>query len=75
MKILVFIHDFRGHKAEIFTSKTQTITSNDWTIINVPMKNLNLKDKNFAMDQIREVYFEGTGEGEVFINEIKITDK
>ena len=71
----VFIHDFRGHKAEIFTSKTQTITSNDWTIINVPMKNLNLKDKNFAMDQIREVYFEGTGEGEVFINEIKITDK
>ena len=72
-KFKVFIQDFKGHKAEIFTNENQTISSTDWTSVKIPLKNLELKNKKFAIDQIKQIYFEGTSKGEVFIDEIKIS--
>lgn len=72
-KFKAAIHDFKGHKATIFDSKNQSINSDEWTEITIPLKSLDLKEKKFALDRIRQIYFEGEGQGEVFIKEIKIT--
>ncbi|MGB1039288.1 MAG: hypothetical protein ACPGVD_00275 [Flavobacteriales bacterium] len=69
----VILEDYLGHKTEIFSHKSQKINSDDWSKISIPLKNLNLGDKKFALDRIKQIYFEGTSKGEVFIDEIKIT--
>lgn len=72
-KFKVMLEDFKGHKTEIFNSQNNAIQSKDgWINVLVELKSLNLIEKKFALDQIKQIYFEGTGEGEIFIDEIKI---
>lgn len=69
----VMIEDFKGHKTEIFSSKNQqTSTEKEWKYIVIGLKSLQLEKKGFFLDQIKQIYFEGTFAGEVFIDEIKI---
>ena len=73
-KFKMFIEDFKGHKAEVFTSTSQNFNSESWTEVSIPLKNLNLSEKGFVLDQMKQVYFTGTNQGEVLIDDIKITN-
>lgn len=44
-----------------------------WHEVAVPLKTLDLTEKQFVIDQIRELEFVGTSAGEVSIDDIKIT--
>ena len=69
----VMLQDFKGHSAQIFNHKTVALDlGNGWKSVIIDIKSLELKKKNFALDQIKQLYFEGQSEGEVIINEIKI---
>ena len=73
-KFKVMIEDFKGHKTEIFSSKNlKTVTEKEWKSIVIELKSLQLEDKDFLLDQIKQIYFEGISSGEVFFDEIKIT--
>lgn len=74
VKFKMFIEDFKGHKAEIFNSNSKNFNSKSWTEITVPLKSLNLSEKGFVLDQMKQIYFTGTEKGEVLIDDIKITN-
>jgi len=70
----VMIEDFKGHKTKLFSNKNEQISADkEWQHIVIQLKNLELKEKDFVLDQIKQITFEGTSFGEVFIDEIKIT--
>jgi len=66
----VFLDDYEYHGTEIFSSKTAVP---EWKEVRLPMKEWKLKEKGFALDQIKQFRFEGVGNGEVYLDEIKIT--
>jgi hypothetical protein len=69
----VMIEDFKGHKTELFSNKNkETVAEKGWKSVEIQLKNLELKEKDFVLDQIKQIYFEGKSVGEVFIDEIKI---
>jgi hypothetical protein len=72
-KFTIHLHDFQGHKAEIFNSEGKKLKIGKWNEISVPMESLNLKEKEFVLDQIRQFQFEGKGTGEILIDDIKIS--
>lgn len=73
-EFIVMIEDFKGHKTKLFSNKNEQISANkEWQHIVIQLKNLDLKEKDFVLDQIKQITFEGTSFGEVFIDEIKIT--
>lgn len=71
----VMIEDFKGHKTELFSNNAsqQRLTKKGWNSVVIDLKKLELIEKDFVIDQIKQIYFEGTFSGEVFIDEIKIT--
>lgn len=71
-KFIVKLTDFKGHEAPIFSSDSKSLSLENWTIVTVPLKSLNLENKNFALDQIKQLYFEGSSSGEVLIDDLKI---
>ena len=68
----VYLEDFRGHQAQVYKHPA-TSGSAGWQLVEIPLKDLDLKGKNFALDQIRQLRFEGQATGEVFLDDIKIT--
>lgn len=57
--------------AQIF--EIPEISDKKWQTVEVPLSELDLKGKNFALDQVKQLLFEGMGSGEIFFDDIKIT--
>ena len=54
---------------------TEKVSTNEWSLINIPFSELDFKSKGFVVDQVRQISFKGIGSGEVYIDEIKIVEK
>ena len=70
----IVLKDFKGHSSVLFSSFSGGSIESEWTTIKIPLKDFNLKEKDFVLDQIREIGFEGKTSGQVFIDDIKIVD-
>ena len=68
----IWLKDFAGHRAQVYERKSGASTTG-WHEVAVPLKTLDLTEKQFVIDQIRELEFVGTSAGEVSIDDIKIT--
>lgn len=66
----IMLEDHRYHSTEIWTSKTGT--ANSWETVEIPLKDLKLKEKGFALDQIKQLLFEGQEAGTVQVDDIRI---
>jgi hypothetical protein len=72
-KFKLFLDDFRGHSLMIFQEIGST-QSEEWKTLRLPLKNMDLVGKGFELDQIKQLLFEGQGEGKVQIEHIKIIE-
>lgn len=69
----VILQDFTGHSSQVYQASPGTLTAGQWHTISVPLSELNLTDKNFTLDQIKQLQFEGIGAGVLYVDDIKIT--
>lgn len=72
-KFKLFIEDFRGNSLMIF-HETGSTEAEEWKTLRLPLKNMDLLAKGFELDQIKQLLFEGLGEGKVQIEHIKIIE-
>jgi hypothetical protein len=70
----VFIEDFNGHKQELHKNSFSQNPNLSGTLLKIPLKNLNLEKNGFQLDQIKQLIFEGQGQGKVQIEYIKIRE-
>jgi hypothetical protein len=68
----LFIEDFRGKSHLIFREYGKSIGSEEWKVIRLPLNKMDLLNNGFALDQIKQLLFEGKGKGKVQIEHIKI---
>ena len=68
----LFIEDFRGKSHLIFREYGKSIGSEEWKVIRLPLNKMDLLKNGFALDQIKQLLFEGKGKGKVQIEHIKI---
>ena len=68
------IEDFNGHSREVFSNKTSRLPNNEMNTVEIPLKDLELEEIGFFMDQIKQLLFEGLTKGEVTIYDIYITE-
>lgn len=69
----VSIQDFNGAIQEIYKSTVNRETQD--ILVRLPLKDLQLDKKGFQLDQIKQLLFEGIGDGEVHIEYIKIIER
>jgi hypothetical protein len=67
------LEDYRGHSVEVFASGSAQLDAGKWRTIEVPLKSLNLKEKGFALDQIKQLTFRASNGGTIYLDDIKIT--
>lgn len=67
------IEDFNGHSREVFSNKTNREANDEIVTVEIPLKELKLKESGFLMDQIKQLLFEGISAGNVTIHDIYIT--
>ena len=65
--------DFNGNTKTFFTASEFIGSTSNWNHVTIPLSDLNLKERGFLMDQIKQLEFEGLTKGEVIISDIKIT--
>jgi hypothetical protein len=70
-KFSVYLEDFRGKSLEIFKENGK-MESDEWKVIRLPLKNMDLVKHGFELDQIKQLLFQGSGQGKVQIEHIKI---
>ncbi|MEM7038736.1 MAG: hypothetical protein AAF570_17245, partial [Bacteroidota bacterium] len=69
-KFRIKMEDFRYHSTEIFNSASKP--GSGWQSVEIPLKKMQLKEKGFVVDQIRQLLFEGIEAGEVYLDDIEI---
>lgn len=67
----ITLQSFTYDDAKVFEVKPGG--SDQWLEAEIPLKDLNLIGKKFDLDQVKQLLFEGTGAGEVYIDDIQIT--
>ncbi|MEM1000069.1 MAG: hypothetical protein AAGN35_23645 [Bacteroidota bacterium] len=67
------LEDYRYHSTEVFSTSSRAKPAPGWQTVEIPLSQLGLKEKGFAMDQIKQLLFEGVGAGEVQFDDISIT--
>lgn len=70
-KFKLYLEDFRGKSLEIYKEDGKDEPDN-WKVLRLPLKNMDLMKNGFALDQIKQLLFEGKGNGKVQIEHIKI---
>ncbi len=70
----ISFQDFKGHSAVLFSSSEGKLKVGEWNDISVSLNTLGLDKKGFVLDQIRQILFEGTGAGDILIDDIKISE-
>jgi hypothetical protein len=70
-KFKLFLEDFRGNSRLIFQENGKT-KPDEWQIVRLPLSKMELIKSGFAIDQIKQLLFEGIGEGKVQIEHINI---
>ena len=68
----ISLEDFRGHKSSKHITAENKTSLSYWTTVRIPLKNFNLKENNFVLDQIKQITFKGEKSGKVFLDDIKI---
>ena len=68
----ISLEDFRGHKSSKHITAENKTSLSDWKTVRIPLKNFNLKENNFVLDQIKQITFKGKKPGKVFLDDIKI---
>ncbi|MEN9302443.1 MAG: hypothetical protein RL264_872 [Bacteroidota bacterium] len=68
----LFLEDFKGKNSMIYQDKGSI--SSDWRTIQIPLKELELEKNGFTLDQIKQLRFEGIGNGQLEIESMNIID-
>ena len=70
----IILQDFRYNASNINSKTFLKNNSNDWVEISIPLSDFELKEKGFAIDQIRELSFEAKGKGTIYLDDIEIRE-
>lgn len=70
----IAIEDFAGHYSQLFSSFSVNVNETNWTTIEIPLKDFQLEEKGFRLDQIKQIVFIGKTSGTVYLDDIKIMD-
>lgn len=71
----ITLEDFKGHSSTIPFTNKNTNNLSKWIKVKIPLKDFNLKENNFVLDQIKQITFRGKDSGKVFLDDIKIVQK
>ena len=69
----VSLLDYQNHSSE-FLNGDKIKSKGKWVEVRIPLKDLKLEEKNFKLDQIRELQFEGITSGTVFLDDIELVN-
>lgn len=70
-KFNMYLEDFRGNSQLIF-KENGTSEPEQWHVLRLPLNKMGLIEKGFVLDQIKQLLFEGSGNGTVHLEHIKI---
>jgi len=63
------IEDFKGHTSEALISSQQ---ANSWEEIQIPLSDFKLSSNQIEIDRIKQIKFQGLGNGRILIEDIKL---
>jgi len=69
----IYLEDFRGNSKEIFQAASLINSETEWLDVRLPLSKMELEKSGFALDQIKQLRFEGIGTGHTEIQEIKLS--
>jgi len=70
-KFNMYLEDYRGNSQLIFKENGSSVPE-EWHVVRLPLSKLDLIKNGFVLDQIKQLLFEGNGNGLVHIEHIKI---
>lgn len=65
----IIIEDFKGHASEILISELQV---NSWQETRIPLSKFKLSYNKIEIDRIKQIKFQGVGNGKILIEDIKL---
>ncbi len=67
----ISLEDYRGHSVKVYEGKE----TNGWQEVEIPLSKINITQSGLVLDQIKQLKFQGSSDGEVYFDNIKITKK
>lgn len=74
-KFYLSLEDFKGHSSSLSIPINSSKNFSSWRTIQIPLSDFKLKEKNFVLDQIKQISFKGIESGKVFLDDLKIVQK
>lgn len=69
------IEDFTGNASVLKIDSALYTNQMDWQEVSIPLSKFNLSESNFKIDRIKQIVFLGYGQGEIELDDLKITNQ